>query len=187
MLGKNWRLALAELDSYLQLPAFAGRIVDYSANTAVVEFNNPDLPDDTLYDMMVRLGMVQKIGRMVDFVDRNTIEKAFPTDMEQDREFIYHARDSLEKTLADVAREVFGDPMGKKLFVAVSIYPIEFSDPYYPILVKYFLQFTNKFFNKHLKEGGAKKALYYQYPQENIDKGNLNPIFPHHYATYCII
>lgn len=133
---------------------------------------------------MIRLGTVQKIGIMLDFIDKVTIEAAFPTDMEANRTGIYDTRKQIENTLADVARDIFGDPTGQNLFVANSIYPIEFNDSYYPVLIKYFLQFTNKFFNTHLKEKGAKKALYYQYPQESIDKGNLNPIFPHHFEKY---
>lgn len=184
ILGHNWRLALAEIDTLLQIPKYYGKIVDYSANTAVVEFEEPEVSNKILTDLMIRLGTVQKIGIMLDFVDKVTIEDAFPTDMEANREKIYDARNHLENTLADVARDIFGDPTGQNLFVANSIYPIEFNDAYYPVLIKYFLQFTNKFFNKHLKEKGAKKALYYQYPQESIDKGNLNPIFPHHFAKY---
>jgi tRNA G10 N-methylase Trm11 len=35
-----------------------------------------------------------------------------------------------------------------------------------------------------LKQKGAKKSLYYEYPEKNIKSGNLNPIFPHHLIKY---
>ena len=37
---------------------------------------------------------------------------------------------------------------------------------------------------KLANENGAKKSLYYKYPEENINSGNLNPIFPHHVIKY---
>jgi tRNA G10 N-methylase Trm11 len=52
------------------------------------------------------------------------------------------------------------------------------------VLLKHFLPFLNKEIMALLKENGAKKSLYYKYPQENIDAGNLNPIFPHHIIKY---
>ncbi len=48
VLGSNWRLSLAEIDNVLKnAPQFKGRITDYSANIAIVEFD--DLHDDRLY------------------------------------------------------------------------------------------------------------------------------------------
>ena len=35
-----------------------------------------------------------------------------------------------------------------------------------------------------VNENGAKKSLYYRYPEENFKAGNLNPIFPHHVIKY---
>ncbi|MBY8979192.1 MAG: hypothetical protein KGD72_02270 [Candidatus Lokiarchaeota archaeon] len=84
---------------------------------------------------------------------------------------------SLKKVFPSIARE--------SLFFAVSIYPNLYDDNYYSdVLIKHFLPFLNKEIMALLKENGAKKSLYYKYPQENIDAGNLNPIFPHHVIKY---
>ncbi len=47
VLGSNWQLSLAELDTVLSNSQFKGRITDYSANIAIVEFD--DLHEDRLY------------------------------------------------------------------------------------------------------------------------------------------
>ena len=44
VLGSNWQLSLAELDNLLLNSQFKGRITDYSANIAIVEFD--DLHND---------------------------------------------------------------------------------------------------------------------------------------------
>ena len=40
VLGSNWQLSLAELDNFLKNSQIKGRITDYSANIAVVEFDD---------------------------------------------------------------------------------------------------------------------------------------------------
>ena len=40
VLGSNWQLSLAELDNFLKNSQFTGRITDYSANIAIVEFDD---------------------------------------------------------------------------------------------------------------------------------------------------
>ncbi len=183
ILGRNWRLALAEVDLVLQLPEYMGQITDYSANTAIVEFEK-DQSLEQIGDLMIRLGSVQKIGKMIDFMDKETFEKAFPIDIEANRAGVFSGRKYLDDTLNDLIYELFPNIEGEKFFVANSIYPEEFSDEYYQILIKYGLHYLNKFFNVRLKEQGAKNAIYYRYPQKNIDSGHLNPIFPHHFFKY---
>jgi tRNA G10 N-methylase Trm11 len=183
ILGRNWRLALSELEIYLQKGPFKGKIMDYSTTAAVVHFEN-DKTVNEMGDLMARLGTIQKIGVMLDFLNTETLQQAFPVDIEENRAQIYNGRTYLDNTLKDLVFEVFKEIENQKLFVANSIYPIEFSDEYYQMLIKHFLHYVNKFFNTYLKEKGAKEALYFQYPQEQIDSGMLNPIFPHHYIKY---
>ncbi len=184
ILGKNWRLSLAEIDTFLKQSKYSGLITDYSANVAVVEFDRSISLDD-LGDLMVRLGSVQKIGRMYDFVDRDTVENAFPTDIEENRSRIYDSRELINKTVQDVIHTLFPEIQDGKFFVANSIYPQAFNSEYYKeILVKHFLHYLNKLVNTYLKDNGAKKAIYFRYPEKNILSGNLNPIFPHHFFTY---
>ena len=150
ILGKNWRLAIAELDTYLKLPKYSGIITDYSANAAIVEFHNPDISIEALGDLMVRLGSVQKIGQMLNFIDQETIEFAFPVDIEENRSTIYDSRDFIEKTLQDVVLELFPKIKDEKFFIANSIYPQAFNTPYYKeVLVKHFLHYLNKFYNTY--------------------------------------
>ncbi|TFH27354.1 MAG: hypothetical protein E4G98_06215 [Promethearchaeota archaeon] len=185
ILGKNYLLALAELDAYLQTSQYQGKIVDYSTICAIVEFDDQSIELEDIGNLMIRLGGVQKIGRMYDFVELETVNKAFPVDIETNRALIYGGRRYIDNTLKDLVFELFPEIQDKSFFIATSIYPESFDDPYYAsVLVKFGLHYFNKFFNTYLKEKGAKKAIYYKYPQENIEKGNLNPIFPHHYFAY---
>ncbi len=134
---------------------------------------------------MVFLGSVQKIGEMIDFIDSETFTDAFPIDIENNRAKVFSGRRYVDNTLKDVVYEIFPNIKNKKFFIANSIYPTAFNDPYYKqSLVAYFLHYVNKFFNTYLKEQGAKQAIYYRYPQKNIESGKLNPIFPHHFFTY---
>ena len=76
----------------------------------------------------------------------------------------------------------------ESMFFAVSIYPFLYDDKYYSeVLVKHLLPFLNKEIMVILKQRGAVKALYYQYPEKNIKSGNLNPIFPHHIIKYELL
>lgn len=185
ILGRNWRLALAEIDSYLQTRDYAGRITDYSSNVAIVEFENEKMSIKQIGNLMVFLGSVQKIGEMIDFIDKETFTDAFPVDIENNRAKVFSGRRYVDNTLKDVVYELFPKIKNEKFFIANSIYPTAFNDPYYKqSLVAYFLHYINKFFNTYLKEKGAKQAIYYRYPQKNIESGKLNPIFPHHFFTY---
>ncbi len=185
ILGRNWRLALAEIDSYLQTRDYAGRITDYSSNVAIVEFENEKMSIKQIGNLMVFLGSVQKIGEMIDFIDNETFTDAFPIDIENNRAKVFSGRRYVDNTLKDVVYEIFPKIKNEKFFIANSIYPTAFNDPYYKqSLVAYFLHYVNKFFNTYLKEQGAKQAIYYRYPQKNIESGKLNPIFPHHFFTY---
>ena len=185
ILGRNWRLALAEIDSYLQVRDYSGRITDYSSNVAIVEFDNEKISTKQIGNLMVFLGSVQKIGEMIDFIDSETFTDAFPVDIENNRAKVFSGRRYVDNTLKDIVYELFPIIKNKKFFIANSIYPTAFNDPYYKeSLVSYFLHYVNKFFNTYLKEQGAKQAIYYKYPQKNIESGKLNPIFPHHFLTY---
>ncbi len=187
VLGSNWQLSLAELDNVLKYSQFKGRITDYSANVAIVEFD--DLHEDRLYanilmELQYTLGGCQKIAEIYDFIDIQTVQRAFPLQVEKYRQ-VDITRKEILKVLDSSLKKVFPSIRRESLFFAVSIYPNLYDDIYYSdVLLKHFLQFLNKGIMQLLKENGAKKSLYYKYPQENIDAGNLNPIFPHHVITY---
>jgi len=187
VLGSNWKLSIAELDNILKYSEFKGKIIDYSANIAVVRFDKLHKERyfiNKLMELQYILGGCQKIAKIIDFINIHTLQEAFPLSVEKFK-LIERTRKEILKVITDSIDKVFPHIKGESLFYAVSIYPNFYDDKYYTeILVKHFLPFLNKGIMQILKQKRAKKALYYKYPEENINSGNLNPIFPHHLITY---
>ncbi|MFX0000025.1 MAG: TRM11 family SAM-dependent methyltransferase [Candidatus Hodarchaeota archaeon] len=192
ILGSNWQLSIAELDHYLNHSQNKGKIIDYSANIAVVEFEK--LHQDKHYinklmEVQFVLGGCQKIAKIFDFIDINTIRDAFPVeitkfkDVERTRKKIIDIIDNLIIGKNSIFPKIY-----ESMFFAVSIYPNLYDEEYYSeILIKHFLPFLNKEIMEILKKRGSEKVLYYQYPEKNIKAGNLNPIFPHHLIKYDLL
>jgi tRNA G10 N-methylase Trm11 len=186
VLGSNWQLSFAELDNLLKYSDYKGRIKDYSANIAIVEFDEL-LKDnhyiDRLMEIQFILGGTQKIAKIFDFIDLKTIYYAFPTKIE-DSELLETSRKKIIAVLKNFIDNIFGKTKEKNIFYAISIYPNLFDEEYYKnILVKHFLPFLNKEIMVILKQK-KKKSSHYEYPEKNIKAGNLNPIFPHHLIKY---
>ncbi|TFF95246.1 MAG: hypothetical protein EU544_03180, partial [Promethearchaeota archaeon] len=189
VLGSNWQLSIAELDQLLKHSRYEGRIVDYSANVAIVEFDKlfeKEYYINYLQDIQFILGGCQKIVKLYDFIHIQTIREAFPfnigkfSKVEKARKKI---NDKLKKLL--VGRDGIFPKVYEDIFFAVSIYPNFYDDDYYKkILVKHFLPFLNENISKLAKKKGTEKAIYFRYPRKNIRRGDLNPIFPHHFITY---
>ncbi len=190
VLGSNWQLSLAELDNCLKNSEFKGRIKDYSANIAIVEFDNlvkEKYYVNKLMELQFMLGGCQKIGKIYEFINIHTIFNAFPYIIENFKE-VEKARIIILKIIDKVLIEIFPKIQNESLFYAVSIYPNLFDDEYYSkILVKHFLPFLNKEIMEILIQKGAQKALYYQYPEKYLKSGNLNPIFPHVVIKYGLL
>ena len=187
VLGSNFRLSIAELDNVLKNSQFKGRIKDYSANIAIVEFETL-LEDDhyinSLMNLQFLLGGCQKIAKVYDFIDIHTIKTGFPTHIDKFK-LVERTRNKLKEIIGNCLDNIFRRIRKENIFYAVSIYPNLFDDEYYPdILVKHFLPFLNTEIMAILYEKGAKKALYYSYPEKNIKSGHLNPIFPHVLIKY---
>jgi tRNA G10 N-methylase Trm11 len=192
VLGSNWQLSIAELDNYLRYSKNKGKIVDYSANIAIVEFENLHKElyfINELMEIQFTLGGCQKIAKIVDFIDIQTIKDAFPLKIDKYR--------TLEQNRKKILTIINNSLVGKNqifpkiyesMFYAVSIYPDLYDDEYYSkIIVKHFLPFLNKEVSELLKQRGAVKSLYYKYPEKNIKEGNLNPIFPHIVIKYDLL
>lgn len=184
ILGTNWRLSLAEINNVIEKSPYEGRIMDYSASAAIVEFENEISKDEHFARLIFRLGGTQKIGRYLDFVDLRTLQSAFPEEVTSDHSIQIRQRKQIARTLRDMSYLIFGKIQPLKYFYANSIYGITFQKPYYKTLVRHFLPFVNKEWTKILKSKGAKNALYYRYPEDRIRKGTLNPLFPHHFFAY---
>ncbi len=187
VLGSNWQLSLTELDNVLKYSQFKGKITDYSANVAIVEFESLEKDKyyiDMLMELQFILGGTQKICKIFDFIHINTIQDAFPTHIEKYK-LVEKKREKIALILGPLLDKTFTTINKQSLFFAVSIYPDLFDDEYYSqVLIKHFLPFLNKTIMTILKQKGAKKSLYYKYPEKNIKSGNLNPIFPHHLTKY---
>jgi len=187
VLGSNFKLSLAELDNVLHFSRFKGKIVDYSANIAVVEFEDLHKNKHYINDLMELqyiLGGCQKIAKIFDFVHINTLMEAFPSHIEKYK-VVEITRSKILTIINNSLPKMFKRIKNESLFFAVSIYPNFYDDEFYKdVLVKHFLPFLNKEIMNLLKEMGASKSLYYKYPEENIQKGNLNPIFPHVLIKY---
>jgi len=192
VLGSNWRLSFAELDNYLKNSQNKGKIIDYSANIAIVEFEN--LEEERYYvnklmDIQFILGGSQKIAKIYDFIDIKTIHEAFPEDIERYKT-VQRTRDKILSVIKKIiiGKEGIFPKVYESMFFAVSIYPNLYDEEYYSkILVKHFLPFLNKGIKDILVEKGAEKSLYFQYPEKNIKSGILNPIFPHHIIKYDLL
>ena len=186
ILGTNWRLSLAEINNVIEKEnsPYEGRITDYSASAAIVEFEKELTKDINLDRLIFHLGGTQKIGKFVDFVDLRTLQSAFPEEVTSDHSIQISLRKQIARTLKDCVYPIYGKIQPLKYFTANSIYAITFQKPYYKTLVQHFLPFVNKEWMKILKSKGAKNALYYRYPEDRIKKGTLNPIFPHHFYAY---
>ncbi len=192
VLGSNWKLSIAELDNYLKNSRNKGKIIDYSANIAIVEFESLHLNEhyvNKLMEIQFILGGCQKIAKIYDFIDIQTIQGAFPLNIERFK-LVETIRKKILKVIENiiVGKNAIFPKIYESMFFAVSIYPNLYDEEYYSeILVKHFLPFLNKGIMEILKEKGAEKALYYKYPQKNIQAGNLNPIFPHILIKYDLL
>lgn len=190
VLGSNWHLSLAEIDLILRNPPFKGRIIDYSANITIVEIEeglNPKTYVNNLELLQFYLGGILKIAEILDFIDISKVKSAFP-ELVVSYKKIKPFRTNISKKLNDLLPKVFPKIENENIFFAVSIYPNLYIDDYYKsILVKHFLPFLNENFSRLLKERNARKAIFYKYPQRNMETGNLNPIFPHHVIRYNLL
>ncbi len=190
VLGSNWQLSLAELDNVLKNSNYKGKILDYSANVAIVEFDKLEKHKHYINELMefqFILGGTQKIAKVYDFIHIHNILEAFPRKIEKFQE-VQKLRKKILDVMASNLDEIFPKIKNERIFYAVSIYPNFFDDEYYPkVLVKHFLPFLNTEIMKILKKKGAERALYYQYPEKNIEEGTLNPIFPHHVIKYGLL
>ncbi|MFX1587399.1 MAG: TRM11 family SAM-dependent methyltransferase [Promethearchaeota archaeon] len=190
VLGSNWQLSLAELDNVLKNSNYKGKILDYSANVAIVEFDKLDKHKhyiNKLMEFQFILGGTQKIAKVYDFIHMHDILEAFPLKIEKFQE-IQKLRKKILDVIASNLDEIFPKIKNERIFYAISIYPNFFDNEYYPkVLIKHFLPFLNTEIMKILKNKGAERALYYQYPEKNIEDGTLNPIFPHHVIKYGLL
>ena len=192
VLGSNWQLSLAELDNYLIHSKNKGKIIDYSASTAIVEFEklhkNKRYVND-LMEIQFTLGGCQKIAQIYDFIDLKTVKDGFPLQIAKFKK-VEAARIKILTVIEKIisGKSFIFPKIYESMFFAVSIYPNLYDDEYYSdVLVKHFLPFLNKGIMEILIKKGSVKTLYYKYPEKNLKSGNLNPIFPHILIKYRLL
>lgn len=190
VLGSNWHLSLAEIDLLLRNPPFKGRVIDYSANIAIIEIEEGLSPETYVNDLELlqfNLGGTLKIALILDFIDISKIKSAFPEYVVSYKK-IKPFRTSIYEKLNQLLPNIYPKIKNEKIFFANSIYPNLYTDDYYKtVLIKHFLPFLNENISSMLKEKGAIKTIFYKYPEKNIATGNLNPLFPHHVIRYNLL
>jgi tRNA G10 N-methylase Trm11 len=190
VLGTNFKLSLSEIDAFLKSSQYKGRIIDHSSTIAIVEFEELDTKKyyvNDLETLQYYLGGTQKIAKVFDFINIFSLKNAFPLKINNFHE-VKRERKKIRDILDTNLDQIFPTIENTNIFFAVSIYPNLFNDKYYrDVLVKHFLPFLNKSISKILKKKNANKAIYFKYPEKNINSGNLNPIFPHHVIQYELL
>lgn len=187
VLGLDWQACLLELDFLLRHYATTNpnKVVDFSANAAVVDFAEDIFRPEVMY-FQAQLGGIQKIARVYGFIPRDVFFTAFPMTLD-DHSSMQFARREITRLLGKILRRIFKPVKAQKFFVASSYYPEFFDDEHYQTTLKYVLPFLNDTIVEQFQKRLDANATYYSYPQEYIDAGTLNPIFPHHVLRYELL
>jgi len=182
VLGKNLHLSLCELSHILQYPPFKGKIIDFSKQVAVVEFENV-LKYQILQNLQFRLGGTQKICELIESYPKDLFIDGFP--LEKHPKKFKKARTFVENEISiKILPQIFLNVQHKKIMFAVSVYPYLFSK--LELSIGYLIQFLNQFIKKHL-EKDSNKVKYFKYPEKLLKSTDLNPIWPHHVILYSLI
>ncbi|MHA1379024.1 MAG: TRM11 family SAM-dependent methyltransferase [Candidatus Helarchaeota archaeon] len=175
-------MSLCEISHILQYRPFKGKIIDYSKQLAIINFENIIKPE-LFQKLQNRLGGVQKICEIIMeypkdiFIDGFPFEK-HPKKFKKSRKFIEN--DILPKLVP----QVFLNVQNRKIMFAVSVYPYLFSSP--EISIYHLIQFFNSSIMDKLKEG-LNKVSYFKYPEKFLKSDTLNPIWPHHVLIYSLL
>ena len=101
ILGSNWRLSLAEINNLIIKPPYEGKITDYSASAAIVEFEQEKHKDENFDHLIFQLGGTQKIGKFIDLIDIRTLQGAFPEEVTTDNTIQSKQRKYISNVLRD--------------------------------------------------------------------------------------
>ncbi len=165
VLGKNWRLAIAEIIELLQIYNIKFKVVDLSPKVCIVNVNRK-LTLKELDKIQCRLGGTLKIGSIL-FESPNRLLSEM---------FGYERRKREEIEPENWIPKVWQKIKGKRIKFTISIYPIIDSNPEFNVI-----QAINYLSNKtkqRLYDLGASKARYYIYKIKNMETSNKNPTNP---------
>jgi len=150
ILGKNWKLSVAELVSFLKSRAYTPRIIDISKSFVVIELENALDPS-----IAVDLGGTIKIGRVVTEIPVGTVNKAFLEKDKQDRNQI-----QTDLSLDNTVERVFDASKAISIF-GVSVY---FADTHFSHSSIRIQRFLGSYFKRSLASRGV-KAKFMGFPK----------------------
>jgi len=150
ILGKNWKLSVAELVSFLKSRAYTPRIIDISKSFVATELEKSLTPS-----VMADLGGTIKIGRVVTEIPVETVKKAF---FEKDKQ----ARNEIQTNLFsnNTVERVFDESKMTDIF-GVSVY---FVDTHFSKNSIRIQRFLGSYFKKNLASRGE-KAKFMGFPK----------------------
>jgi tRNA G10 N-methylase Trm11 len=150
ILGKNWKLSVAELVSFLKSRAYTPRIIDISKSFVVIELENALDPS-----IAVDLGGTIKIGRVITEIPVEIVNKAF---LERDKQARNQIQTSL--SLGNTGERVFDASKAISIF-GVSVYSVDTQFSKSSIRMQRFL---GSYFKKNLASRGE-KAKFMGFPK----------------------
>jgi len=150
ILGKNWKLSVAELVSFLKSRAYTPRIIDISKSFVVIELENALDPS-----IAVDLGGTIKIGRVITEIPVETVNKAF---LERNKQARNQIQTSL--SLGNTGERVFDASKAISIF-GVSVYSVDTQFSKSSIRMQRFL---GSYFKKNLASCGV-KAKFMGFPK----------------------
>jgi tRNA G10 N-methylase Trm11 len=150
ILGKNWKLSVAELVSFLKSRAYMPRIIDISKSFVVIELENALDPS-----IAVDLGGTIKIGRVITEIPVETVNKAF---LKRDKQASNHIQTNL--SLNNTVERVFDTSKITSIF-GVSVYSVDTHFSQNSIRIQRFL---GSYFKKNLASHGE-KAKFMGFPK----------------------
>lgn len=150
ILGKNWKLSVAEVVSLLKSRAYTPRIIDISQSFVVIELDNALDPS-----IIVDLGGTIKIGRVITEISVETVKKAF---LERSKQ----AKSDIQTSLSsnNTVERVFDASKISSIF-GVSIY---FVGTYFSQSSIRIQRFLGGYFKKNLASRGE-KAKFMGFPR----------------------
>jgi tRNA G10 N-methylase Trm11 len=180
ILGKNWLLSLAEMIVHLEDKGILDELVDYSKTAAIVSTRGT-ISDEEVVDIQSMLGGCFKIGRLVDTIDIDVVERAFPAKGSHSRK----DRNSLKK--CSWLPSVWDNPRGKRIKYGVSSYPPEQGRT--TLDFKRFTRSFDEFIKLRLQDERAKKAEYvvYEEPDRRDASRTNTALWPHSISKFGLL
>jgi len=186
ILGKNWQFSLCELAFVLKHLCPGAQIQVYSKSACLVDFPNQSVNAVPVETLQFYLGGTQKIAWVTGQYPTADFVAAFPAEL-NDAGQLGQDRNQLEWFLKKQLPSIFGRVQKIRYFFAHSIYPESFASEFYRKSVQFVIPYLNNATEEYLTKGGATKVTSYRYPQEPLQAGTLNPIFPHHVLRYNLL